>query len=60
VIALNRLLIALGVYTLLGALAWATLGDGRIRLVTLAILGLFALKTVLHRRDAMHTNNDNE
>jgi hypothetical protein len=51
---LNRLGIALGVYILLGVLAWSTLGDSRIRAVTFAVLGLFAVKTLLHRKDAMH------
>jgi hypothetical protein len=46
--------IALGIYLLLGVLAWVTLGDSRIRLVTFAILVLFAAKTLLHRKDAMH------
>jgi hypothetical protein len=51
---LNRLSIALGIYLLLGVLAWVTLGDSRIRLVTFAILVLFAAKTLLHRKDVMH------
>jgi hypothetical protein len=49
---LNRLSIALGIYFLLGVLAWATLADSRIRFITFAILGLFAVKTLLHRKDA--------
>jgi hypothetical protein len=52
--SVNRLSIALSVYLLLGVLAWATLGDGRIRVVTFAILGLFVLKTLLHRKHGMH------
>jgi hypothetical protein len=52
--SVNRLSIALSVYLVLGVLAWATLGDGRIRVVTFAILGLFVLKTLLHRKDEMH------
>jgi hypothetical protein len=54
----SRLTIALGVYVLLGVLAWATLGDQKIRLVTLAILALFALKSWLHRRDVMHSDHE--
>ena len=53
-IAVNRLTFALGIYVLLGVLAWATLSDQKIRLVTLAILALFAVKSWLHRRDLMH------
>jgi len=50
----NRLSIALGAYVVLGVLAWMTLGDSRIRLMTLAILAMFAVKTILRRRDAIH------
>ena len=50
-LTLNRLAIAIAVYVVLGVLAWVTLGAGRIRLATLAILALFAIKTVLHRKD---------
>ncbi len=53
---MNRLSIAFGVYILLGVLAWATLTDEKIRLVTFAILALFAVKTLLHRNDAMHSD----
>ena len=52
----RRFPIALALYALLGALAWFTLGEGRIfvggravelRMVPLVILGGFALRTVL-------------
>jgi hypothetical protein len=55
---LNRLSIAVGIYLLLGILAWTTLGDNRVRMVTFAILGLFAVKTLLHRKDAMHSSDE--
>jgi hypothetical protein len=55
VLLLNRLSIALAVYILLGVLVWTTLADEKIRLVTFAILGLFAVKTLLHRKDVMHS-----
>ena len=55
---MNRLSIAFGVYILLGVLAWATLTDEKIRLVTFAILGLFAVKTLLHRKDATHSGDE--
>ena len=55
---MNRLSIALGVYILLGVLAWTTLTDEKIRLVTFAILGLFAVKTLLHRKDAMRSDDE--
>jgi hypothetical protein len=38
-------------FAVLGGLAWTTLGDQRIRFGALAILGMFALKTLLHRKD---------
>ena len=50
---LNRLSIAFAVYVLLGVLAWSTLSDAKIRLATLVILGLFAVKTLLHRNDTV-------
>jgi hypothetical protein len=54
----NRLAIAFAAYFLLGVLAWSTLGDGRVRMVTLAILALFAVKTLLHRKDVMHGGDE--
>jgi hypothetical protein len=47
----NRLWIACVAFVVLAGLAWTTLSDERVRLVTLAILGLFAVKTWLHRKD---------
>ena len=57
-ITLNRLAIAFVVYVALGVLAWTTLQDSRVRLATLAILGLFAVKTLLHRKDVMHSGDE--
>ena len=42
---MNKFLIAMGAYALLAALAWTTLSDPKFRLGTLAILGMFALRT---------------
>ena len=50
---MNRLLIAFAAYAALGTLAYKTLPDERIRLVTFAILALFAVKTWLHRQDVI-------
>ena len=52
----KKLLVALAVYAVLAVLAWLTLDasipvggrDVPLRAVTLAILGLFALRTLLH------------
>jgi len=54
VILVNRLWLALGAYVVLGVLVWATIGDQRIRLGTLAILAMFAVKSWLRRKDVMH------
>jgi hypothetical protein len=57
----NRLAMALVAYVVLGVAAWMTLSDTRIRLMTLAILGMFAVKTFLRRNDVMHSGgNDDE
>jgi len=52
----NRLIMALAAYVVLGGLVWTTIDDQRFRLVTLAILVMFAVKTLLHRKDAMHAD----
>ena len=45
---MSKLGIALSIYVVVAAFAWFTLSDQRIRLVTLAILGLFAVRTVTY------------
>ena len=55
---MNRLSIALICYAVLGALAWTTLTDPRLRAGTLVILALFAVKSVLRRRDVLHVDGD--
>jgi len=50
----NRLLIGLVAYVVLGVLVWATISDQRIRIATLAILAMFAVKTWVRRKDFMH------
>jgi hypothetical protein len=54
----NRLAVAFSVYLILGVLAWSTLSDSKVRRVTFAILGLFAVKTLLHRKDVMHGRDE--
>jgi hypothetical protein len=51
---MSRLAMALIAYLVLGVLAFATLSDQRIRLMTLLILGLFAFKSWVRRKDVMH------
>jgi hypothetical protein len=55
---LNRLFLALGAYVVLAVLSWATISDQKIRLVTLAVLAMFAVKTLLHGKDAMHADRE--
>ena len=55
---LNRLTLALLAYVALAVLAWTTLSDERIRLLTLAILAMFAVKTWVRRKDVMHPDAD--
>ena len=55
---MSRLSIALICYVVLGALAWTTLTDPRLRAGTLVILALFAVKSVLRRRDVLHVDED--
>jgi hypothetical protein len=50
----NRLLLGFVAYAVLGVLSWTTISDQRIRLVTLAILAMFAVKTWVRRKDLMH------
>jgi hypothetical protein len=50
---LSRLAIALLAYAALAILTWTTIADQRLRLITLAVLGMFALKTWLRRRDLL-------
>jgi hypothetical protein len=47
-----RLYVAMIAFVVLGAAAWVTLTDQRLRLMTLAILGMFAAKTWRRRREA--------
>ena len=53
---MNRLTIALIAYAAIAVLAWFTISDPRIRAIPLGILALFALKSVLRRKDVMHSD----
>jgi hypothetical protein len=54
----NRLALALVAYAVLGVLAWATITDEKLRLATFLILGLFAVKSIVRRKDMMHPDGD--
>jgi hypothetical protein len=51
---------ALIAYAVLGVLALTTLSDFRIRTLTLLILGLFAFKSWVRRKDVLHPDGDGE
>jgi len=57
---MSRLAMALIAYLVLGALAYTTLSDSRIRLLTLLILGLFAFKSWVRRKNVLHPDGDGE
>ena len=52
---MNRLAVALIAYAVLGVLTWLTISDTKIRAVPLAILLLFAVKSILRRNETMHS-----
>ena len=54
----KKLAIAFAAYVVLGVLAFTTLSDQRIRLVTLAILAMFAVKTWVRRKEFLHPNGE--
>jgi hypothetical protein len=57
---MSRLAMALIAYLALGVLAYATLSDERIRLLTLLILAMFAFKSWVRRKDVIHPEGDRE
>jgi hypothetical protein len=54
---MSRLRMALVAYVVLGALAYTTLSDQKIRAATLVILALFAVKTWVRRKDVLHQDH---
>jgi hypothetical protein len=54
----KRLVLSLAAFVALGALAFATLPDPRVRGVTLAILAMFAVKTWVRRKDVLHPDGE--
>jgi hypothetical protein len=57
---MSRLAMSLIAYLVLAVLAFATLSDPRIRLLTLLILAMFAVKSWVRRKDVMHPDGDGE
>jgi len=54
----KRLVVAMAAFVGLGILSWTTLSDSRVRLATLAILAMFALKTWVRREDVLHPDKE--
>jgi hypothetical protein len=59
-IHVNRLSIALICYVVLAALTWTTITDPKIRAGTLLILALFAVKSILRRKDVLHADKGSD
>jgi hypothetical protein len=57
---MSRLAMALIAYSVLGALAFVTLSDFRIRSLTLLILAMFAFKSWVRRKDVLHPDREGE
>ena len=47
-------------FAALGVLSWLTLSDQRVRLVTLIIVAMFALRTWVRRKDVMHPDGEHD
>jgi hypothetical protein len=54
----KRLVLAMAAFVALGGLVWTTIDDQRIRLGTLAVLAMFALKTWVRRKDVLHPDKE--
>jgi heme A synthase len=55
---ISRFTMAMVAYAVLAILSWRTLTDEKLRLATLAVLALFAVKTLVRRKDVVHAGND--
>ena len=55
---MTRFALAMAAFVGLGILSWVTLTDSRVRLATLAVLAMFALKTWVRRKDTMHLDKN--
>jgi uncharacterized membrane protein YfcA len=57
---LVRLYMAMIAFVVLGAAAWMTLTDQRLRLITLAILAMFAVKTWVRRKEIVRPDRESD
>jgi hypothetical protein len=51
---MSRFSLAMAAYAVLAVLSWNTITDEKLRLATLAVLALFAVKTLVRRKDVIH------
>jgi len=56
-LAENRLIAALIAYVAIGVLTVLTITDTKLRAATLLILALFAVKSILRRKDVLHRDD---
>jgi hypothetical protein len=56
----NRLAVTMIAYAVLGILTWTTITDAKLRAGTLVILGLFAFKSWVRRKDVMHPDGKHD
>ena len=57
---MNRLLLAMIAYVMLGVLTWTTITDPKFRAGTMVVLALFAFKTWVKRDQVMHPDTESE
>jgi hypothetical protein len=53
----SRFSLAIVAYVVLAVLSWNTITDEKLRLATLAVLALFAVKTIVRRKDVLHPDS---
>jgi small neutral amino acid transporter SnatA (MarC family) len=59
-LAENRLIAALIAYVAIGLLAVLTITDNKFRAATVLILALFAVKSILRRKDLLHPDKSSD
>ena len=57
---ISRFAMALAAYVVLAVLALTTISDAKLRMATLAVLALFAVKTIVRRKDVLHGGEDKQ
>ena len=55
---MSRFLVAMVLFAVLAIAAWRSLSDGKMRVVTLAVIGSFAARTYLAHRNRLRTENE--